>query len=112
MINLLQKYYESDDFLKVINYIFDKPYLIALILELPKQVRKVFPNESLELKVIYDPEIPNWENLAVFIVTGLDAEQTFNKLQQLDQTWWLEASDLACNKLQIHISFNHDHSRF
>ncbi|MEB3310913.1 MAG: hypothetical protein VKJ02_11830 [Snowella sp.] len=90
----------------ILTYLSQHKNLTFALLEAEKQIRKIFLHEKLILKIVYDPEIPNWEKLFIIISTQLDADTAFDKLKQLDQNWWLDASDLVNNDLEIHIDFD------
>ncbi|MBE9194784.1 hypothetical protein IQ219_05555 [Synechocystis sp. LEGE 06083] len=90
----------------VLAYLAQHKNLTFALLEAEKQIRKQFLHEKLTLKIVYDPEIPHWEKLFIIINTQLDADTAFDQLKQLDQDWWLDASDLVNNDLEIHIDFD------
>lgn len=71
-----------------------------------RKIREFFPDEKLELKIIYDPEIVGWKKLIIDIHTLLDVDEVFDKLKLLDSIWWLDNSHLFGNDLDININFH------
>jgi hypothetical protein len=90
----------------ILAYLTQHKNLTFALLEAEKQIRKIFPHEKLTLKIGHDPEISQPEKLWIIINTQLNADTAFDKLKQLDQNWWLDASDLVNNDLEIHIDFD------
>lgn len=90
----------------VLAYLTQHKNLTFALLEAEKQIRKIFLHEKLTLKVGHDPEISQPEKLWIIINTRPDADTAFDQLKQLDQDWWLDASDLVNNDLEIHIDFD------
>lgn len=104
--NLLKDKYILFDSHEILQYLQLKRELIPVLLEAERQIRKIFIDEKLVLKFIYDPEIVNWKKLIVAIHTYLDASDAFDKLKLLDHSWWLDASYSVSSDLDIHIDFD------
>jgi hypothetical protein len=105
-INKIRDNYIIQNQNEILDYLSQKRELIATLLKAKKEIRKIFLNEKLTLKVICDPEIANWKQLVIFIHTKLNADEAFNKLKLLDHNWWLDASYDIGNDLEIHIDFD------
>ncbi len=106
LINPLKQLYVFNDSLEIIKYLNTKKYLISFLRDANQKIQEVFPNEKLELRIIYDPEITSWRKLTIDIHTLLDVDEAFDKLKELDNAWWLEVSSLVGNDLDININFN------
>ena len=104
--NLLKDKYILLNSHEILQYLQLKRELIPVLLEAERQIRKIFIDEKLVLKFIYDPEIVNWKKLIVAIHTYLDASDAFDKLKLLDHSWWLDASYSVSSDLDIHITFD------
>jgi hypothetical protein len=104
--NLLKDKYILSNSHEVLQYLQLKRELIPILLEAERQIRKIFIDEKLALKFIYDPEIMNWKKLIVAIHTNLDADDAFDKLKLLDHGWWLDTSCPVSSDLDIHIDFD------
>ncbi|NEP42491.1 MAG: hypothetical protein F6K35_26040 [Okeania sp. SIO2H7] len=44
--------------------------------------------------------------LIIAIHTDLDGNEAYEKMKLLDYSWWLDASEIVGNDLEIHIDFN------
>ncbi|NJL91296.1 MAG: hypothetical protein HC916_17060 [Coleofasciculaceae cyanobacterium SM2_1_6] len=104
--NLLKDRYILFDSHKILQYLHSKRELIPVLLEAERQIRKIFIDEKLALKFIYDPEIASWKKLIIAIHTQLDADDAFDKLKLLDHGWWLNASYSVSSDLDIYIDFD------
>ena len=72
-------------------------------MEIPENVIRFFPDASLSLSVIIDPESGSEDDdiLGVAIASDIDVEESVDRLEQFDYDWWLEASTRSRNKLLI-----------
>ena len=104
--SLITDKYSLANLNEVIQYLQEKKELLPFLLEAERQIRKFFAKEKLTLKIIYDPEIANWKKLIIAIHTPLEADEAFDKLKLLDHNWWLDASYLVHNNLDIYIDFD------
>lgn len=104
-IERLEKLYDFGDREsgEVWQFIEKHSFLTDLLLEVPKKVIQFFPDASLSLKVILDPESSSEEDdmLGVAIASEMDAEESIDCLEQFDYDWWLEASARSQDKLFI-----------
>lgn len=90
---------------EVWQFIENHPFLTDLLLEVPEKVIQFFPDASLSLKVIIEPESPSEEDdmLGIAIASEMDAEESVDRLEQFDYDWWLEASMRSHDKLLIDV---------
>ncbi len=88
---------------EVLQFIENHSHLTALLLEIPEKIVQFFPDASLSLKVIIDPESSSDEDdmLGLAIASNIDAEESVDRLEKFDYDWWLEASAGSGNKLLI-----------
>ncbi|MCI0692184.1 hypothetical protein L0337_09300 [candidate division KSB1 bacterium] len=63
------------------------------------------PQPEVVLEVVADPEADDDRELFTFIRTSLPPQEALEKLDQLDENWWLDAGDQADGKLCIHLEF-------
>lgn len=92
-IHELEKAYSFKNKEKVLNFINQHPSLMPLLIEAPGKIVKYFADTPLSLEVQFDPEIADLITLLVWIETKLEPEEALAKLDQLDEEWWLDASD-------------------
>jgi hypothetical protein len=68
-------------------------------------IRQFFPSSPVTLEVVTDPEDTGSSQLVAFISTSDDPKKVFERLQQLDTQWWLNAMDRAQGKFHINVAF-------
>ena len=99
----LYTYRRSDE---VKGYIKAYPFLAPLLVEAHDKIQEYFgPQSEVVLEVVTDPEADDERELFAFIQTNLTPEEVVNKLNRLDQEWWLDASVRSEGKLCIHTEF-------
>lgn len=88
---------------QVWQFIQKHSFLTDLLLEVPEKIIQFFPDASLSLKMIIDPESSSEDDdlLAVAIASDMDAEESVDRLEQFDDDWWLQASVRSHKKLLI-----------
>ena len=101
--NKIRSLYIVEDPLESFKIIIEQEAIALLILEAYSNIRELFPTERLGLEVKTDPEIANWRSLWITIYTKLEVEEAFEKLKNLDNSWWLDAK-IAAPKNDLHIS--------
>jgi hypothetical protein len=105
-LTLLGRLYNIRRESEVFEFLEDKPSLISLVLEAHERIRDYFESsKELVLEVITDPEATEDYELVIFVRTNLSPDDAFNKLEQLDEGWWLDASSDMREKLCIHVEF-------
>jgi hypothetical protein len=70
-----------------------------------KPIRDYFPTETLFLEVMTDPDEVGEKELVIYICTGLKPEEAIEKLDRLDENWWLDASTISESKLLIQVEY-------
>ncbi|MEG3841920.1 peptidase [Microcoleus sp. herbarium14] len=101
--NKIRSLYTVEEPLETFKLIIEQEVMLSLILEAHSKIRELFPTERLGLEVKTDPEIANWRSLWISIYTKLEVEEAFEKLNILDDSWWLDAK-IAAPKNDLHIS--------
>ncbi len=82
------------------------PFLEPLLVETYDKIGNYFgPQPEVVLEVVADPEADDDRELFTFIRTSLPPQEALEKLDQLDENWWLDAGDQADGKLCIHLEF-------
>jgi len=82
------------------------PFLLDLLAEAPGQIGQHFgPEVQLALEVFSDPEAEDEEEAFILILTDLPPEQARSRLDQLDEEWWLDASQAAGGLLNIDVEY-------
>lgn len=63
------------------------------------------PHSPLFLEVFTDSEAVNESQLVIFIATNLTPDKAVERLDQLDEDWWLDALEQSQGKLCINLEF-------
>lgn len=98
---LLEQVYNTRDPAAVFAFLEGHPFLVSLLIEAHAQVSRFFPSFVGFLEVHTDPDDTLDKQLVFFIATNLSAEDAFSRLDQLDEYWWLDATEHAQGKLCI-----------
>lgn len=93
---------ESDDFL---DFISENSFLIDLISEAEKAVKRYFQSPKLFLQVVTDKEDPADTKLVISICPVEAPKEAFDKLKQLRQDWWFDASEASEDKLALTLRY-------
>ncbi len=82
------------------------PFLTPLLREAHDKIDDYFgPQTAVALEVVTDPEAMDDRELFAFIQTSLPSQEALDRLERLDQDWWLDASDRSEGRLCIHVEF-------
>jgi hypothetical protein len=90
---------------RVMSFIQDHSFLRTLLPEARHYINNYFPDSPLALEVITDPEGDTSVQLVISILTSLSPDVALERLDALDQEWWLNALPRARNKLSIRVEF-------
>ena len=102
----LEKLYTYRRPMEVKGYIKAYPFLVPLLVEAYDKIGEYFgSNPAVVLEVVTDPEADDDRELFAFIQTNCAPEEALDRLNRLDQEWWLDASDRSEGKLCIHTEF-------
>ena len=83
------------------------PQLVPLLLEARENVERVFGSDApVVLAVVENPEAADsLPELFVYIQTPLPVAAAREKLEQLDEEWWLDALPRAGGRLNIALEY-------
>ncbi len=105
LINCLDKLYQFRDHNQVETFLRNHIYLVNLLLEALAKVKNCFGQDSqIALEVVRDPEDGDCK-LFAFVLTALPVEEALALRDQLDDEWWLEASERGQGQLIIDVEF-------
>jgi len=91
---------------EVLEFVTQHPFLVPLLKAIPGQLKTYFSDARLYLEVSYDPEIPDYEKLVVFISPDAYApEQAFDLFKQFKYGWWLATSQQTQNMLHVMLGY-------
>lgn len=103
----LRNLYSLRDESTVETFLQEHTYLIGLLLEAYWYIEAYFGSfPRVFLEVVIDPEATDDCQLVAYISTTLPPDEALDKLQQLDEDWWLDAMDSSKGKLCIDLEFN------
>ena len=90
----------------ILEFIDSHPFLESLLLETYRAVSKHFgPSPRIALELMHDPEVPDASELIAFIQTHLSPDEVLEKLDQLEEDWWLDALERAGQEFSINLEF-------
>ncbi len=82
------------------------PVLIDLLLEAPIHLERCFgPNPQVVLEVVTDPESDDSEELFANIRTSLPVEEALERLNQLDDMWFLAQLGRTGGRFNFNLEF-------
>lgn len=107
LLSSLRELYSLPDPQDVQLFLGQHPLLLNLLQEAPSKISEYFPGASLSLQVVSDYEIPDWRKLVIYISTDLDVDEVIDRLNSLDEEWWLDAwtSNPAGDEIFIDLDF-------
>jgi hypothetical protein len=91
----------------VVEFLSRHSSLLELLEEAPRQILRHFGDgmSSLVLEAVKDPEAEDDEELILFIQTALPVDQALQKLDRVDDMWWLEAGSRTKGNLGMNLEF-------
>lgn len=105
-INVLAREYEIGDPSEVAGFLRENAFLLGLLEEIPRQIRRVFgKKQSLRLAFFFDPEDPSYHRMSVAIPTSLPVEKSSSLLKKFDDEWWMENERKSRSKILIDLEF-------
>jgi hypothetical protein len=93
---------------KISQFLSQHQSLLKILEEAPSQIRKYFPvsqNPELVLELLADPDISDYEELFILIVTQYDAETAIKNLEKLNEFWWFKIPFDERSELSIDVKF-------
>ncbi|MDF0552111.1 hypothetical protein [Kamptonema sp. UHCC 0994] len=102
-IEQIEKLYTLRERSEVLKFLDNHPFLVPVLLEAPENIRDYFPDNSLILDMAIDPESssPDDDKLVLLIATDIDADESVERLWELDNAWWLNAARRSEHKMFI-----------
>ena len=101
----LDEKYTFRDREKVLNFLDEYPFLMQLLMDAYPVIRQHFPYTPLTLRLMNDPEMIGDTHLLILITTDYGADETLQRLDRIDEDWWLGALEKAQGKLSINVDF-------
>jgi len=89
----------------VYDFVGSNPHLLPLLMEAYHRIRNYFPSEILFLEVVTDPDEIGEKQLVIYICTDLSPRDAIDKLDLLDDNWWLNVPDASDSKLLIQVEY-------
>jgi hypothetical protein len=86
-------------------FIEENPSVVDFALEACSELRKVFPTEPLFMQMYYEPAGEEYDKLLIKIGTSDGARIASEKLDQFDNSWWLNNLSNANGKLNILLEY-------
>jgi len=102
----LEQHYVFRNKSEVMDFAVNNSFLLQPLHEACEHIRNYF-GESAQavLEVVTDPEFVEDQELVIFIHTDLAPEEAFERLEQIDDEWWLDVPSNVREKLCIDVEF-------
>lgn len=98
--------YSLRDAAFVMGFLRIYPALIDLLLEAPTYLERTFgPNPQVVLEIVVDPESEDSEELFANIRTSLPVEEALERLNQLDDVWFLAQLGQTGGRFNFNLEF-------
>jgi hypothetical protein len=104
LLRELNKKYAIADYVQIGEFLSKKHSLEPLLIECYSNVTKFFGHPRLRLELFSDPE-GSQTKLFVIIPTDLPVRIARQRLRELDESWWLDASARSGGDLNIDLEY-------
>jgi len=105
-LSQIKRIYSFRDEAETARFLRIHPALIDLLLEAPPHVERYFgPNPQVVLEVVADPEASDSEELFANICTSLPVEEALERLDQLDEGWFLAQLEWTAGRFNFNLEF-------
>ncbi|HEY9848337.1 MAG TPA: hypothetical protein V6D28_02675 [Leptolyngbyaceae cyanobacterium] len=104
-IQSLQELYAFREPAKILHFLDKLPFLVPVLLEVPNKIGQYFRNYQLFLEVVNDPEIIDYQQLFILISTNISTDEAMDKLDRLENDWWLNIPYEVRDKLCIDVEY-------
>lgn len=102
---LLSSLFTFRDPQAVVSFLRKNDFLVPLLIEANKEIKKHFPESQTYLELVSDPEAVDEWQLFLYISTKLAPREARPILKRLDNEWWLAALERAQGKLCISLEY-------
>ncbi len=103
LLGQLEELYQLRNHDEVKDYLRRRDYVVDVLLEAPERIKSRFGRDTqIALEAITDPEDGD-RKLFAFVLTSLPVEQALDLRDQLDEEWWLEASERVRGQLILDV---------
>ncbi len=102
---LLENYYTFRDPITVRSFLVQHSFLIPFLFEARVKISEYFADTQVALEVVTDPESVSDDQLVAIIVEASSPDEAFDRLERLDNEWWIDAVGRAKGKLCINVEF-------
>jgi len=101
----LSRMYALSKYSKLFRFFDENQYLIPVVIEAHRELKKRFPSEKLLLEVVSDPEAGGCDELFAYILTSLPVEDALQRLNDLDEQWFLNELDRTNGLFNFNLRF-------
>ncbi|MCI0614559.1 hypothetical protein L0244_16350 [bacterium] len=105
-VEQLAKDYQFKDYAEVSAFLNSNAFLILILREAHHKIKNHFGFDTeIALEVFTDPEGDDGQKLFALIFTALPVNEALERLEQLDQEWWLDTTTRAKGRLNIDVEY-------
>lgn len=90
----LENLYIFENPKEIKNFLLSNDYLIEILFEAHKQIKRVFGEHIVEVSLEYDrDQEEDFEGISAIVKTNLSPDQSLDLLEKFDEEWWLDVDD-------------------
>ena len=105
-LNQVEAWYRLDNAGRVRQFLYQHPMLPGVLVEAFGPLQKCFgPYPQVMLRVVADPEVEDSDELFAYIRTSLPPEDALNRLNELDELWFLDQLDRVNGLFNFNLEF-------
>ena len=105
LLSRLSRMYTLSNYSRLLHFFGENRYLIPVVVEAHEELKKRFPSEELLLEVVSDPEADGCDELFAYILTSLSVEDALQRLNDLDEQWFLNQLDSTNGLFNFNLRF-------
>ena len=91
--------------LQILNFLIRNEKLLHFVIEAKAHISDYFPEDELILEIISDPEEDEDEEIVIYVRTNLQVEEALPKLNEFDESWFLNAITVYGENLCIDLEY-------
>jgi hypothetical protein len=105
LLSRLGRIYNLSSSSKLLRFFDENRALIPVVIEAHEELKKRFPSEEFTLEVVSDPEADGCDELFAYILTSLPVEDALQRLNDLDEEWFLNQLDRTNGLFNFNLRF-------
>lgn len=105
LLSRLGRIYNLSNSSRLLRFFDENRALIPVVIEAHEELKKRFPSEEFTLEVVSDSEVDDCDELFAYILTSLPVEDALQRLNDLDEEWFLNQLDRTNGLFNFNLRF-------